>query len=62
MLDRRFIRKNPDAVREGLKKKGVEFDLDGFLALDEKLRSLIQESDQLKAEKNRVSNHKGLIK
>jgi len=62
MLDRRFIRKNPEAVREGLKKKGVEFDLDGFLALDEKLRSLIRESDQLKAEKNRVSNEVSRLK
>ncbi len=55
MLDRKLIRKNPDAVREGLRKKGVEFDLDGFLALDEKMRSLIKESDELKAKRNRVS-------
>jgi len=55
VLDRKLIRKNPDAVREGLRKKGVEFDLDGFLALDEKMRSLIKESDELKAKRNRVS-------
>jgi len=62
MLDRRFIRKNPEAVREGLRKKGVDFDLDGFLALDEKMRALIKESDELKHEKNKVSQEVSKLK
>jgi seryl-tRNA synthetase len=55
MLDRKLIRKDPDRVREGLRKKGADFDLDGFLARDERHRALIQESDSLKRERNEVS-------
>lgn len=62
MLDRRFIRKNVDIVREGLRKKGVYFDLDAFLALDEKMRALIREADGLKHERNRVSHEVSKLK
>ncbi len=55
MLDRKLIRKDPDRVREGLKKKGADFDLDSFLALDERERKLIQESENLKRERNEAS-------
>ena len=55
MLDRKLIRKDPERVREGLTRKGVPFDLDGFLALDGRLRALIQESETLKHERNDVS-------
>ncbi len=57
MLDRKFIRKAPDTVREGIKKKGVEFDIDGFLELDDRMRSLIHEVEKLKHERN-VSSEK----
>lgn len=56
MLDIKFIRENPDKVREGLKKKGVEFDLDYLLQLDEKRRAKIKEVDDLRAEQNAVSD------
>ncbi|MDD4858566.1 MAG: serine--tRNA ligase, partial [Candidatus Krumholzibacteria bacterium] len=62
MLDRKLIRKDPDRVREGLRKKGVAFDLDGFLALDERQRSLIQETENLKHERNEVSQEISLLK
>jgi seryl-tRNA synthetase len=55
MLDRKLIRKDPERVREGLRKKGASFDLDRFLALDERQRALIQESENLKHERNEVS-------
>ena len=55
MLDRKLIRKDPDRVREGLRKKGADFDLDAFLARDERHRALIQESENLKRERNEVS-------
>ena len=55
MLDKKQIRKDTDRVREGIRKKGVEFDLDSFLALDERMRQLIQETEQLKHERNVVS-------
>ena len=55
MLDRKLIRKDPDRVREGLRKKGADFDLDSFLALDERERKLIQETENLKRERNAAS-------
>ncbi|HER43076.1 MAG TPA: serine--tRNA ligase [Candidatus Eisenbacteria bacterium] len=55
MLDRKLIRKDPDAVREGIKRKGVDFDLDSFLGMDERLRSLIVEVERLKHERNDAS-------
>jgi len=62
MLDRKLIRKDPDRVREGLRKKGAAFDLDSFLALDERQRSLIQETEALKHERNDVSQEISRLK
>lgn len=62
MLDRKMIRKDPERVRKGIERKGVEFDLDAFLALDERLRGLIREAESLKAERNRVSEEISRIK
>ncbi len=55
MLDRKLIRKDPGAVREGIKRKGADFDLDAFLEKDERLRSLIVEVERLKHERNDAS-------
>jgi seryl-tRNA synthetase len=55
MLDRKSIRKDTDRVRRGIESKHVDFDLDGFLAMDAAMRNLIQESEKLKAEKNEAS-------
>ncbi|MBN1884576.1 MAG: serine--tRNA ligase [Candidatus Krumholzibacteriota bacterium] len=62
MLDRKMIRKDPERVRKGIERKGVEFDLDAFLSLDERLRALIRENEDLKAERNRVSDEISAIK
>lgn len=55
MLDIRFIRENPDLVKEGARKKRIPVDIDHLLKLDEERRRLLQESDSLKAEKNAAS-------
>jgi len=52
MLDLDFIRQNKDAVRDAILKKGIELNLDEFLALDDNRRALIQESDSLRARQN----------
>ncbi|MEK9139382.1 MAG: serine--tRNA ligase, partial [Bacteroidota bacterium] len=56
MLDIRFIREHPDAVKEGVGKKGDDpARVDEALKLDKQRRVLIQKSEMLKSRKNTVS-------
>jgi seryl-tRNA synthetase len=55
MLDIRLIRENTEEVREGFRKVGAAVDLDAVLALDEAVRKLKGESENIKAEQNRLS-------
>ncbi len=55
MLDLKFIRTNPDLVREGLRKKNISADLDGLLAADKRWRELLAEVEELRSVRNRVS-------
>jgi len=56
MLDIKFIRENPDKVKEGCKKKQVDCDIDRLLEVDKKRRELMQETENLKAEQNKISS------
>jgi len=58
MLDIKFIRENPDKVKEGCRKKQVEVDIDKLLELDKKRREMLQEIESLRAEQNRISKQK----
>ena len=58
MIDIKFIRENPDKVKQGCEKKQVKCDIDRVLELDEKRRSLLQEIEKLKAEQNKLSKGK----
>lgn len=62
MLDLRFVRTNPDVVRQALTNKGVEVDLDRILALDVERRQILSEVEQLKARRNEVSKQVGILK
>ncbi|MBI5808030.1 MAG: serine--tRNA ligase [Ignavibacteriales bacterium] len=55
MLDVKFIRENPDLVRQGLLNKNAKDVVDEILQLDDKRRSLISHVEELKAKKNKVS-------
>ncbi|MBI2951139.1 serine--tRNA ligase, partial [bacterium] len=55
MLDLRFIRENPDLVKEGARKKRIDADIDGLLALDARAREIRTRLDNLRAERNRGS-------
>src|SRR3989344_1893888 len=55
MLDISFIRDNPDVIKEAARKKRVDIDVDKVLALDEKRRGLIKETDELRARQNTAS-------
>ena len=55
MLDIKFIRNNQEKVREAIKNKKSNLDLDKLLATDERRRHLLSESESLKAEQNKRS-------
>ncbi len=52
MLDIKFIRQNKEEVKEGIRKKGVDFDVDKLLFADEKRRKIISSLEEMRAEKN----------
>ncbi len=52
MLDLAFIRENPDVVRRGATRKGIAFDVDLVLKLDEERRRLIPLQEDARAEQN----------
>ncbi|MGH3831412.1 MAG: serine--tRNA ligase [Pseudonocardiaceae bacterium] len=55
MLDKRFIREHPDAVKNAVRVKGVDLDVDELLELDETTRKLQHEVDQGQARKKAFS-------
>ncbi|MBP6125612.1 MAG: serine--tRNA ligase [Leptotrichiaceae bacterium] len=62
MLGMRYIRENANKVREYLKNRNSDFDLDGFLKLDEERRTLLYEVETLKKERNESSTLIGKYK
>ena len=64
MLDIKFVRDNPDAVRENLKKKFQEEKLplvDQALALDTENRAAISEASDLRSRRNSLSKQIGVL-
>lgn len=55
MLDIKFIRENPEVVKEAARKKSVDVDVEKLLVADERRRKLLNESEMLKAEQNKRS-------
>ena len=64
MLDIRFIRENPELVRENIRKKFQDKKLplvDEVLELDEKLRAAKTEANELRANRNALSKKIGML-
>jgi len=55
MLDIKFIRENPDEVKEACRKKQVKVDIDLLLEVDKKRRELLQALEDMRAQKNRAN-------
>ena len=55
MLDLKFIRENPDKVREAIQNKKEKLDLDIILNLDEQRRKILLEAESLKQKRNEYS-------
>jgi seryl-tRNA synthetase len=56
MLDLKFIRENPELVKQGIKNKNETDRLDDLLNLDEQRRELILKTEELKHKRNQVSS------
>ncbi|MBU1292224.1 serine--tRNA ligase [Patescibacteria group bacterium] len=54
MLDIKYIRENPDKIKQGCQNKQVKCDIDRLLELDKQRRKIIQEAEGLKAEQNKL--------
>lgn len=64
MIDIRFLRENPEAVKENLRKKFQDEKqplVDKVIALDEESRRTQAEADELRAKKNRISKQIGAL-
>jgi len=55
MLDIKYIRNNPDLVKERSKNKGVDIDIDRLLKVEEKRRNLLQKIEAIKSKKNKAN-------
>ena len=64
MLDIKFVRENPDIVKENIKKKFQDKKLplvDEVIELDKQSRALQQEADELRAKKNSIAKQIGAL-
>lgn len=55
----KFIRENPEAVKAGAALKNVDVDVETLLALDAKRRSALTRAEELKSERNELSQEIG---
>ncbi len=55
MLDIKLIRENPELVRQALEKRGDTFALDSILEIDGRYRSLLHQTEELRAKHNEAS-------
>ncbi len=59
MLDLKFVRENPEAVRQGARAKNISIDLEELLHLDAQLRKAQQQLQDLTTEQNLLSKEIG---
>ena len=62
MLDIKRIREDFESVKKALEKRGKKYDLESFLTLDEKRRTLLQQVEELKNKQNTTSKQVPILK
>ena len=55
MLDPKLIKEKPEVIKNMLKARSVEFDLEGLINSDQKRREFITKTDELRKKKNQVA-------
>ena len=64
MLDLRFVRENPDIVKQNIKNKFQDSKLplvDEVISLDTEARATQKEADDLRASRNKLSKQIGML-
>jgi len=61
MLDIKFIRENPEVIKNALRKRYMQFDIDKLLSMDKKRRDILKEVEDLKCRKNKTSKEIGSL-
>ena len=64
MIDIKFLRENPDVVKENIKKKFQDKKLplvDEVIELDEQRRASMAKADELRANRNKLSKEIGAL-
>ena len=62
MLDIKFIRENSELVKQGILNKNAKDTVDDILKFDKQKRELLQQAEELKAVRNKVSQEVGRLK
>src|SRR5690606_847897 len=62
MLDLKWIRAHPDALKEGMRRRGAEVPVDELIEVDRAWREKLTALERLKAERNEASEAIGLAK
>lgn len=62
MLDLKYIKDNPEAVSRGIQAKGVHFKIEELIQADQKRRTLLQEVEALKHERNQANDEISAMK
>ena len=64
MLDLRFVRENPEIVKQNIRNKFQDHKLplvDEVIAMDEESRKVKKEADDLRANRNKISKQIGML-
>ncbi|MBI4691860.1 MAG: serine--tRNA ligase [Candidatus Terrybacteria bacterium] len=56
MLDIKFIRENPDLIKEAARKKRVDFDVEKLIEVDNRRLKLLREVEEMRARQNTESD------
>jgi seryl-tRNA synthetase len=62
MLDIKFIRENPDLIRQAARRKRLDFNVDQLLSTDENRKKILQEIEELRAKQNQASGRIAALK
>ncbi|MEK7582054.1 MAG: serine--tRNA ligase [Patescibacteria group bacterium] len=62
MLDIKFIRENPDLIKEAVRKKHLDFDVDELIETDKKRLEILSLVEELRTEQNKVTDKVARIK